>query len=232
MILGLGTVIGSNFRPDVLAHIGSSAITVVAMFTATIIATLAGLAYLVRVRKYSFTMALLSCIPGGQAEVTAISRDFVEKDYVVALFHLVRVALVFCSTPLILAFVEGDAAVIRSNDALASMAGIADIDLNSMLLFLMISIFSLPVAILVRLPMPHLLGPLLTSSAFHFLGLVEIPRISEFVIFSTDCHWCVSWSATCLRSISCNLRCTSGMPLSTQPLSYQHMVLSPIVSLY
>ena len=182
MILGLGTVIGSNFRPDVLAHIGSSAITVVAMVTATIIATIAGLAYLVRVRKYSFTMALLSCIPGGQAEVTAISRDFVQKDYVVALFHLVRVALVFCSTPLILAFVEGDAAVIRSNDALARMAGIADIDLNSMLLFLMISIFSLPVAILVRLPMPHLLGPLLISSTFHILGLVEIPRISEFVI--------------------------------------------------
>ena len=182
VILGLGTVIGSNFRPDVLAHIGSSAITVVAMFTATIIATLAGLAYLVRVRKYSFTMALLSCIPGGQAEVTAMSRDLVEKDYVVALFHLVRVALVFCSTPLILAFIEGEAAVIRSNEALASMAGIADIDLNSMLLFLMISIFSFPVAMLVRLPMPHLLGPLLISSAFHILGLVEIPRISEFVI--------------------------------------------------
>ena len=77
--LRLGTVIGSNFRPDVLAHIGSSAITVFAMFTATIIATLAGLAYLVRVRKYSFTMAPFSCIPGGQAEVTAMSRDLVEK---------------------------------------------------------------------------------------------------------------------------------------------------------
>ena len=34
---------------------------------------------------------------------------------------------------------------------------------------------------LVRLPMPHLLGPLLISSTFHILGLVEIPRISEFV---------------------------------------------------
>ena len=48
----------------------------------------------------------------------------------------------------------------------------------------MISIFSLPVAILVRLPMPHLLGPLLMSSALHILGFVEIPRISEFVILA------------------------------------------------
>ncbi len=184
VVVGLGTVIGSNFRPDVLAHIGSSAITVVAMFLATIIATLAGLAYLVRVRKYSFIMALLSCIPGGQAEVTAMSRDLVQKDYVVALFHLVRVALVFCSTPLILAFVEGDAAVIRSNDALANMTGVADIDQSTMLSFLLISICSPPVARLARLPMPHLLGPLLISSACHILGLVEIPRISEFVIIA------------------------------------------------
>ena len=182
VILGLGTVIGSNFRPDVLAHIGSSAMTVVAMFTATIIATLAGLAYLVRVRKYSFTMALLSCIPGGQAEVTAMSRDLVEKDYVVALFHLVRVALVFCSTPLILAFIEGEAAVIRSNEALASMAGIADIDLNSMLLAFNDFDFqssggnACPIANAASSwPIADQLNP-------SYFGPCRIPRISEFVI--------------------------------------------------
>ena len=31
VILGLGTLIGANFRPDILAHIGSSGITVGAM---------------------------------------------------------------------------------------------------------------------------------------------------------------------------------------------------------
>ena len=184
VILGLGTVIGSNFRPDVLAQIGSSAITVFAMFAATIIATLAGLTYLMRVRNYSFIMALLSCIPGGQAEVIMMSRDFIKKDYVVALFHLVRVALVFCSTPLILAFVEGEAAVIRSNDALASMPGITDINMISMLSFLVISIVGFPLAKLIRMPMPHLLGPLMMSSTLHIFGFVEIPRISEFVILA------------------------------------------------
>ena len=124
VILGLGTLIGASFRPDILVHIGSSGITVAAMFLATILATLVGLFYLMRIRKYSFIMALLSCIPGGQAEVLTISRDLVEKDYVVALFHLVRVALVFCSTPFILALVEGQAAVAASNLALQSMPSI------------------------------------------------------------------------------------------------------------
>ncbi|NBP48812.1 MAG: AbrB family transcriptional regulator, partial [Alphaproteobacteria bacterium] len=34
VILGLGTLIGANFRPDVLAHIGSAGITVAAMIFA------------------------------------------------------------------------------------------------------------------------------------------------------------------------------------------------------
>ena len=50
-----------------------------------------------------------------------MSRDLTDKDYVVALFHLVRVALVFCSTPLLLALIEGEASVIASNTALQAM---------------------------------------------------------------------------------------------------------------
>ena len=184
VVLGLGTLIGANFRADVLAHIGSSGITVVAMFVATILATLAGLAYLMRIRNYSFIMALLSCIPGGQAEVIVMSRDLVQKDYVVALFHLVRVALVFCSTPLILALVEGQAAVAASNMALQSMPSILSLDLQTLVAFFAIAICGLPVARLLRIPMPHLIGPLLISSALHIMGWVDVPRISEFVILA------------------------------------------------
>jgi membrane AbrB-like protein len=137
-----------------------------------------------RIRNYSFIMALLSCIPGGQAEVITISRDLVEKDYVVALFHLVRVALVFCSTPLILALVEGQAAVTASNMALQTMPSLVSLDIKTLLSFLAIAICGLPLARLLRIPMPHLIGPLMISSALHVLGFVEIPRISEFVILA------------------------------------------------
>ena len=43
--LGLGTLIGANFRPDVLAHVGAAATTVSAMVAATLLATLAGLVF-------------------------------------------------------------------------------------------------------------------------------------------------------------------------------------------
>ena len=184
VVLGLGTLIGGNFGPDIFTHMNSWAATVIAMVAATILATLAGLFFLTRIRKYDFTLALLSCIPGGQAEVIVISRDLVDKDYVVALFHLVRVALVLCSAPLILALIKGHDAVQASNVTLLAMPSLFALPLGTLLTFATMSIIALPVARFVRLPMPHLIGPLVLSSALHISGLVDIPRISEFVILA------------------------------------------------
>ena len=61
VILGLGTLIGANFRPDIFAHIGSSGITVAAMFLATILATFVGLFYFygIKCTTYYFQNILL-----------------------------------------------------------------------------------------------------------------------------------------------------------------------------
>ena len=184
VVLGLGTLIGGNFGPDIFSQMNSWAATVIAMVAATVLATLAGLFFLIRIRKYDFTLALLSCIPGGQAEVIVISRDLVEKDYVVALFHLVRVALVFCSAPLFLALMQGQDAVQASNATLLAMPSLFTLPAATLLTFATMSIIALPVARFIKLPMPHLVGPLILSSTLHILGLVEIPRISEFVILA------------------------------------------------
>ena len=183
VILGLGTLIGSNFGPDTIPQMHNWATSMMAMIVATILATLAGL-FLIRIRRYEFTLALLGCIPGGQAEVIMISRDLVDKDYVVALFHLVRVALVFCSTPLILAIMQGQDAVDASNAALLAMPSIMTLPPQTVFLFVAISVIALPAAQVLRLPMPHLVGPLILSSTLHILGTIEIPRISEFVILA------------------------------------------------
>ena len=115
IILGLGTLVGANFQPNSLELVSTWIPSVLSMFIATIVATAIGLIYLTKLRKYEFNLALLSCIPGGQAEMILISRELTEKDYVVALFHLVRVTLVFCFVPIMLAFVQGVEAVRSSN---------------------------------------------------------------------------------------------------------------------
>ena len=184
IILGLGTLVGSNFQPNSLELMSTWIPSVLSMSIATIVATAIGLTYLTRLRNYEFNLALLSCIPGGQAEVILISRELTEKDYVVALFHLVRVTLVFCFVPIMLAFVQGVEAVRSSNINLAAMPSILDLDTKTLFYFVAISIISLPIAKYGRLPMPHLLGPLAASSILHITGTIALPRINEFLILA------------------------------------------------
>ena len=184
IILGLGTLVGANFQPNSLELVSTWIPSVLSMFIATIVATAIGLIYLTKLRKYEFNLALLSCIPGGQAEMILISRELTEKDYVVALFHLVRVTLVFCFVPIMLAFVQGVEAVRSSNINLAAMPSILDAEIRTLFYFAAISILSLPIAKYFRLPMPHLLGPLAVSSILHITGMIALPRINEFLILA------------------------------------------------
>ena len=93
VVLGLGVLIGSYFNADVVSQAYRWWDTFVMMILVTIIVSSAGYVFLTRVRHYDPLMAFFCSIPGGQAEAIIMARDTVEKDYVVALFHLIRVAL-------------------------------------------------------------------------------------------------------------------------------------------
>jgi len=53
-----------------------------------------------------------------------------------------------------------------------------------MLSFIGIAIGGYLLGRIIRLPMPHLLGPVLLSAGCHALGIVNIPRIFEFVMLA------------------------------------------------
>lgn len=184
VIIGLGVLVGAMFTPETFHNIGSWVGTVLLMLVTTLLATLVGYTYLTRKRRYPRTLALLCCLPGGQAEIVAVSRDLVEKDYVVALCHLVRVAAVFCSTPLLLTILHGNDAVVASNAVLDALPGMPELGWGSILQFLIVATGGYAIARVIRLPMPHLLGPLLLSSALHLAGWVQVPRIHEFVVLA------------------------------------------------
>ena len=82
------------------------------------------------------------------------------------------------------AFVQGVEAVRSSNINLAAMPSILDVEIKTLFYFATISILSLPIAKYVRLPMPHLLGPLAVSSILHIMGIIALPRINEFLILA------------------------------------------------
>jgi len=158
VVLGLGVLIGATFTPQFFAQ----------------------------TQKWTFTLAAMiaTTLLGGQAEALALARDMVDRDYVVALFHLVRVVIVFVSTPLLLAFIEGSSAVQNSNAALLAMPGLFDLAPTQIAAFVGLGVGGYLGGRLVRLPMPHLLGPVFASTICHIFGWVVLPRIGEFVILA------------------------------------------------
>jgi membrane AbrB-like protein len=184
VVLGLGVFIGSFFQGDLIGHVIAYTPTVLAMIAVTIVVTIIGFLFLTRVRKYEPVMAILCAIPGGQAEAIVMARELVEKDYVVALFHLMRVCFVFITTPLLLAAIQGQNAVEHSNELLKTMPGLFDLSLFQFSSFIALAVGGLLLARLIRLPMPHLLGPVLLSAGCHAANVVHIPRIFEFVMLA------------------------------------------------
>ena len=98
VLVCMSVLIGGAFSPSVIDFASQWAITVIAMIVVTIIATFAGYLYLNKIRKYDHNLAILCSLPGGQAEIVAISSTLVEKDYVVVFCHLVILyySYVFC----------------------------------------------------------------------------------------------------------------------------------------
>lgn len=154
------------------------------MIFATAIATAIGWIYLARLRGYDPRLALLCSLPGGQAEIILLAKDYTDKDYVVALCHLTRVSLVVGLAPLLLMAVtgfEGVAASYQVQDALPHIWGLS---LSTAAKFVACSLLGYVGGRLLRIPMPHLLGPLFLSALGHAFGVIEIPRIREFIILA------------------------------------------------
>lgn len=184
VILGVGVLIGTSFQPEVLSRAAPWSASMLAMGITTIFATLAGFFWLTRLRSYPPELALLGCIPGGQAEIISAARDLVEKDYVVALFHLVRVTLIFCLMPLLLALFEGQEAVIHSNDMLMDLPRFSALTAGQFTGFVGLAVGGYFLARLLHLPMPHMLGPMGISIIVHITGWMALPRVNEFVIIA------------------------------------------------
>lgn len=184
VVLGLGVLIGGYFTADLLDQAWQWGATLTAMIGVTVVVSAGGYFYLTRLRQYPPAMALLCSVPGGQAEAIVMARELVEKDFVVAFFHLVRLAIVFGTTPLLLGYLQGGEAVQASNAKLEAMPGLMELSPVVLFHFVAISLGGYGLARLARVPLPHLFGPMLLSIVLHAAGLAEVPRVQEFVMLA------------------------------------------------
>ncbi len=184
VILGLAVMIGATFDQNMFQQIALWWKSILVMLVTSFFVCFFGYQLLTKWRGYEKRLAFFCCLPGGQAEALILARQLVEKDYVVALFHLVRVTIVFVSTPLLLAFIQGGDAVASSNLRLSQMPSIFSLSIFEIGYFIFFGAAGLAMAILLRFPLPYLLGPMSLSLGFHLMGWADLPRVNEFVILA------------------------------------------------
>lgn len=184
IVLGLATLIGGTLSVDVFRQAVAWWPSVLAMIAATITATTLGLLYLRGIRRQPMPQAILSALPGGQADIAAIAHEYTDKDYAVALVHLCRVVAVFVSMPLMLAFTSGPGGVEASYIAQDQLPRLIEQPWTVPLELVVVGFAGFFGGQLLRVPMPHLLGPLILSSILHVLDVVHIPRLGEFVLIA------------------------------------------------
>ncbi|HYO37636.1 MAG TPA: AbrB family transcriptional regulator [Geodermatophilus sp.] len=178
----IGVSIGALVDPDTLAAIGADWLPVLLVTLATLLLTVAA-GLLLRLQPgISPVTGAFAMIAGGASGITAMARDLGADDRMVAVLQYLRVVLVVVLMPVVATTLYG-ADTGTGGDAAATPGPGWRADLASTAACVLVGG---PLARLVRLPVPALLGPLLVAAAADLSGLsggAGVPAAVEAAAF-------------------------------------------------
>ncbi|MAW35981.1 MAG: hypothetical protein CBD00_02720 [Rhodospirillaceae bacterium TMED140] len=131
-----------------------------------------------RLCKLDRATAWFSAQPAGLSEVIAIAKDYTDKDYVVALIHLIRVSTVFIASPLVVWL------LVEDFDGQSLPGGQTHLWQTHWLTWVqypVIAIAGVLAGRALRFPLAFLLGPMLLSALWAALGVLPFERPFEGV---------------------------------------------------
>lgn len=170
MIAVLGVMLGSSFSPNVIAMLAQWSWGIALLLAAILLSTLVVYFFYRKVAKLDHITAYFSAVPGGFNLMYEIGSQKGGNGAVIALIHASRIALLVMVLPL---FFRYGIDIQPSASPLLPHVGFADI--QDLLLLLGCGLIGYFLGKLLRLPAPHLMGPLLISAAAHMTSIVTTP---------------------------------------------------------
>ncbi len=164
MLIVLGTMLGSAFSPEILERADNWPLSLGALLLYAIAAGALGLIVYRRVFGYPVPTAYFSGAPGGFNEMVMIGTAMGGDERTISLSHAARVFIVVMIIPFWFRFTSDYQPVAP---IVAAHTGPQSIDFA---LLAVGAVIGLLLARLLRIPAPHLTGPMLTSAAMHLLG--------------------------------------------------------------
>ena len=167
MVVFIGTMLGSQFTPELLDRVGEWMVSVGGLLVYGIAAMTLVLGYLRRFGGYDPVTAYFASAPGGLNDMTIIGRDMGGDDRVIALTQASRILLVVLTIPVLFQIFGGYE---PPEGLIADGPGFGDLPLAEWGMLLGCALLGPALARACRLPAAFLLGPLLLSAATHIAG--------------------------------------------------------------
>lgn len=166
----IGTMIGSRFTPEMLSLLPQFWVSGLAILPFILFAH--GGSYLImrRLGGYRPLDAYFAALPGGIVDSAALAEAAGADLRVVTAQHFIRIILVVSTVPLLFLIIQGEAVGSLAGESLADTA----YRLSDIALIVAIAVVGLVLGRLTRLPVSHMLGPLLLALALTASGVIEL----------------------------------------------------------
>lgn len=166
----IGAMIGSRFSPELITLLPQFWISGLALIPYILLAHGGCYAIMRLLGGYSRLDAYFASLPGGIIDSVALAEQAGADLRIVTAQHFIRIIFVVATVPLLFLFIQGSAV---GSLAGASMAS-AGYDVTDILSILGIALTGLAFGRFTRLPVSHMLGPLLLALVLSVGGVIEI----------------------------------------------------------
>lgn len=166
----IGTMIGSRFSPDFLTILPQFWVSGLAIIPFILLAHGGSFAIMRGLGRYSKRDAFFASLPGGIIDSVAMAEAAGADLRIVTAQHFVRIILVVTTVPLLFLFIQGDAVGSLAGESIAT----SSYGYDDVLLILIIAMVGLIFGQVAKLPVSHMLGPLVLSLGLSMSGVVEL----------------------------------------------------------
>lgn len=171
ILIGLGLYLGSAFHPGLLDQVAAWPWSVAGMLGFVPVSVAVGTWYLRRVARLDPATALFAAIPGGFSAMVALGAAAGGDDRRIALIHALRIIVVVTVTTAAVA-AQGGAGVDGTIASTAPAATRPTVEGIQLALLIVAGGLGFGLARRVRLPAPHVTGPMAVSGTLYMTGIV------------------------------------------------------------
>tara|TARA_Y100000994_G_scaffold193520_1_gene162834 strand:+ start:14126 stop:15238 length:1113 start_codon:yes stop_codon:yes gene_type:complete len=169
MILVLGVLLGGAFSPEILERIPRWPITLASLFVYVLIATIITYLYYRFVAKFDPRTAFFSAVPGGLNEMIILGESSGANGRQISVAHTTRIFFVVMILPFFFRIFGDLGSTVRTFTGGETGA----IQLFDVLILTGCAIIGFYSAKFLRIPAPHITGPMIFSAGVHLLGLTS-----------------------------------------------------------